>query len=155
MKSIKTTLKVTLWERILTDEVFMTLLSEAEAGVNARPLSHVSTDPAEPEALTSMHILLGSSSGRRRDLCSRSGCRRAVRLADFFWWRWVSEYLPTLAPRRVQGSDIPIETPCSSPMETPREVHGLGHHSRHVPWPRRTCTCRRHTYRWRDLASNS
>lgn len=33
----------------------------------------------------------------------------AVRLADHFWKRWVVEYLPTLAPRRLRGSIINVE----------------------------------------------
>lgn len=114
VKSVKLALKVTLRERAPTDEVLATLLAEAEALVNARPLTHVSPDAADPEALTPSHLLLGSSSGRPipaqlsdSDLCSRSGWRRALRLADHFWRRWVMEYLPTLAPRRVRGLPTP------------------------------------------------
>lgn len=113
VKSVKTALRVTLRDRKPSDEVLATLLAEAEALVNSRPLTHISPDPADPEALTPFHFILGSSSGRsipaqlnETDLCSRSGWRRAIRLADHFWKRWVREYLPSLAPRRIKGSRV-------------------------------------------------
>lgn len=113
VKSIKTALLVTLRERAPKDETLVTLLAEAESVVNTRPLTHVSPDPDYPEALTPNHFLLGESSRKTAmdtvevtdsDLCGRSSWRKAIRLADFFWRRWVREYLPTLAPRRVPGS---------------------------------------------------
>ncbi|XP_052755580.1 uncharacterized protein LOC128201751 [Galleria mellonella] len=112
VKSVKTALKVTLGNntRSPTDEIFITLLCEAEALVNSRPLTHVACDPQYPEALTPSHFILGYSSGRPipanlndSDMCSRSGWRRALRMADHFWKRWITEYLPTLSPRRFVG----------------------------------------------------
>ncbi|XP_063541585.1 uncharacterized protein LOC134750352 [Cydia strobilella] len=110
VKSVKTALKVTLTERAPTDEVLRTLLAEAEALVNSRPLTHVSVDPQSEESLTPMHFLLGTSSGRpipatssETDLLSRSSWRKAVRLSEHFWRRWLKEYLPTLIPRRGRG----------------------------------------------------
>ncbi|XP_048001442.1 uncharacterized protein LOC125238211 [Leguminivora glycinivorella] len=110
VKSVKAALKVTLTERAPTDEVLRTLLAEAEALVNSRPLTHVSVDPQSEESLTPMHFLLGSSSGRpipttstETDLLSRSSWRKAVRLSEYFWRRWLKEYLPTLTPRRGRG----------------------------------------------------
>ncbi|XP_059058147.1 uncharacterized protein LOC131851643 [Achroia grisella] len=112
VRSVKTALKVTLGNNIRspTDEVFSTLLCEAEALVNSRPLTHVACDPQYPEALTPSHFLLGYSSGRPipanltdSDICSRAGWRRALRMADHFWKRWITEYLPTLSPRKFVG----------------------------------------------------
>ncbi|XP_063629855.1 uncharacterized protein LOC134801251 [Cydia splendana] len=110
VKSVKTALKVTLTERAPTDEVLRTLLAEAEALVNSRPLTHVSVDPQSEESLTPMHFLLGSSSGRplpvtssETDLLSRTSWRKAVGLSEHFWRRWLKEYLPTLTPRRGRG----------------------------------------------------
>ncbi|XP_026331715.1 uncharacterized protein LOC113239063 [Hyposmocoma kahamanoa] len=59
VRSVKTALSVTLHDRAPKEEVLLTLLAEAEYTINARPLTHVSVDPAEPEALTPNHFLLG------------------------------------------------------------------------------------------------
>src|SRR5207253_2016305 len=73
---------------------------------NSRPLTHVSVDADDPEALTPNHFLIGTSSGVQQpgiftdtDLCLRKQWRIAQRLADLFWKRWVREYLPTLTRR--------------------------------------------------------
>ncbi|XP_063386428.1 uncharacterized protein LOC134672453 [Cydia fagiglandana] len=111
VRSVKEALKVTLREQAPSDEVLSTLLAEAEALVNTRPLTHVSLDPEADEALTPAHFILTSPSGHpipatltEADLLSPSKWRRAVRLADHFWQRWVKEYLPYLAPRAGGGS---------------------------------------------------
>ncbi|KAL0831974.1 hypothetical protein ABMA28_001474 [Loxostege sticticalis] len=117
IRSVKTALKVTLRERAPRKEVLSTLLAEAEAIVNSRPLTHISPEPEWPEALTPNHFLLGDSSGRvfpgenltDAELVGRSGWRKALRLSDHFWRRWVTEYLPTLAPRRVRGTDVAVK----------------------------------------------
>ena len=75
--------------------------------MNSRPLTHVSLDPDDLEALTPNHFLLGSSSGTvevpgvfvETDLVLRKLWRQSQRLADMFWKRWVKEYLPTLTRR--------------------------------------------------------
>ncbi|XP_061714619.1 uncharacterized protein LOC133523124 [Cydia pomonella] len=111
VRSVKGALKVTLREQAPSDEVLSTLLAEAEALVNTRPLTHVSLDSDADEALTPAHFILTSPSGRpipatltEADLLSRNKWRRAVRLADHFWQRWVKEYLPCLSPRTGGGS---------------------------------------------------
>ncbi|XP_061719997.1 uncharacterized protein LOC133527124 [Cydia pomonella] len=111
VRSVKEALKVTLREQAPSDEVLSTLLAEAEALVNTRPLTHVSLDSDADEALTPAHFILTSPSGRpipatltEADLLSRNKWRRAVRLADHFWQRWVKEYLPCLSPRTGGGS---------------------------------------------------
>ncbi|KAL0822298.1 hypothetical protein ABMA28_004406 [Loxostege sticticalis] len=117
IRSVKTALKVTLRERAPREEVLSTLLAEAEAIVNSRPLTHISPEPEWPEALTPNHFLFGDSSGRvfpgenltDAVLVGRSGWRKALRLSDHFWRRWVTEYLPTLAPRRVRGTDVAVK----------------------------------------------
>ncbi|XP_044755112.1 uncharacterized protein LOC123314064 [Coccinella septempunctata] len=63
VRSVKTALRVTLREKAPTEEVLRTLLTEAEFSINARPLTHVSVNPADPEALTPNHFLIGSSTG--------------------------------------------------------------------------------------------
>jgi len=106
VKSIKVALRATLKERAPKDEVLITLLAEAAHSVNSRPLTHVSLDPDDQEALTPNHFLIGQSSGsgdpgrngtEERDL--RAQWRKSQALANVFWTRWVKEYLPTLNKR--------------------------------------------------------
>lgn len=85
--------------------------------MNNRPLTHVSVDPEEPEALTPNHFLFGGSARTPlhehiddKDLVGRATWRTSQRLVDLFWSRWVREYLPTLQDRREPyGSGRPIE----------------------------------------------
>jgi hypothetical protein len=106
VRSIKTALYSTLKERSPKDEVLHTLLLEAEQVVNSRPLTYVSSDGKDPEALTPNHFLLGSSSGisapgefTKEDLCLRKQWKETQALANIFWERWVREYLPILNKR--------------------------------------------------------
>ncbi|XP_073956512.1 uncharacterized protein [Choristoneura fumiferana] len=59
VRGVKEALKATLHEKYPSDEILHTLLLEAEATVNSRPLTHVSVDPNDPTALTPNMILLG------------------------------------------------------------------------------------------------
>ena len=114
MRSVKVSLQATLKEQYPSDETFQTLLCEAEHTVNSRPLTHVSIDGDDPEALTPNHFLILSSSTRQpmgtftdSDLCLRRNWRIAQLLADKFWKRWLKEYLPTLATRSKWSSGSP------------------------------------------------
>lgn len=109
VRTVKVALKATLNERNPKEETLATLLAEAEAIVNSRPLAHVSTDPEDPTTLTPFHFLIGSSSSQSlphtndRDLIGRAEWKKALRLADHFWSRWVREVLPSMQPRDRQG----------------------------------------------------
>nr|XP_012148430.1 PREDICTED: uncharacterized protein LOC105663531 [Megachile rotundata] len=103
IRSVKTALNVILREQAPSKEVLSTLFAEAEHSVNSRPLTHVSLDPCDKEALTPNHFLIGSSSGEiqlgRYDLqnvCLRRQWRTAQSFAEAFWKRWLREYLATL-----------------------------------------------------------
>lgn len=107
IRSVKTALRVVLRERTPKEETLATLLIEVENIVNSRPLTHVSVDPGDMEALTPNHFLIGSTSNLPipgvfddGDLYVRKMWRTAQRLADMFWQRWVKEVLPTLIPRQ-------------------------------------------------------
>lgn len=116
VRSVKTALSAVLHEKSPTEEVFATLLAEAEYTVNSRPLTHVSVNIEDAEALTPNHILLGGSArvpipGQfdDKDLMGRPHWKASQRLADQFWARWVREYLPELQHRREpRGSGPPI-----------------------------------------------
>lgn len=88
------------------DELLRSILMEAENIINSRPLTFVSIDSADQEALTPNHFLLGSSNGEKppgefgaENSNLRHAWRRSQALANEFWRRWVKEYLPTLTRR--------------------------------------------------------
>ncbi|XP_063832166.1 uncharacterized protein LOC135081376 [Ostrinia nubilalis] len=107
VRNVKSALSATLKEQSPREETLHTLLLEAEAIVNSRPLTHVSTEPDAEEALTPFTFLIGTPSYDLQtrpfddtDLSSRAQWRKAQRLADHFWQRFTKEYLPSLVPRR-------------------------------------------------------
>lgn len=107
LRSDKIALVSTLKERTPREEVLATLLVEAEHVINSRPLTRVSIDHRDAEALTPNYFLLGSSLGvaspgqfTDADLYSRKTWRKSQRLADMFWSRWIKEYLPSLVVRK-------------------------------------------------------
>lgn len=111
VRSVKVALVTVLQERHPTEETLTTLLAEVECTVNSRPLTHVSVDPSDPEALTPNHFLLGGSANTAApgeftegDTAGRAQWRASQRLADLFWSRWVKEYLPELQHRREPHS---------------------------------------------------
>lgn len=113
VRSVKTALTAVLRERNPPEEVLYTLLTEVEHTVNSRPLTHISADPGDEEALTPNHFLIGRSCGAAilgnfndKELIGRPNWKTAQRLADHFWTRWLREYLPTLMPRRLSGEDV-------------------------------------------------
>ncbi|XP_028174624.1 uncharacterized protein LOC114363174 [Ostrinia furnacalis] len=117
IRTVKTSLKIVIGERTLKEETLSTLMAEVENMVNSRPLSHVSVDPTTGESLTPNHFLLGSSSNLPcigefddTDLHLRKQWRKAQRLADMFWKRWVREVLPDMLPRKKWNSEqVPLQ----------------------------------------------
>lgn len=104
-------------QRRPNDEVLETVIIEAEAMINSRPLTYIPLESAEQEALTPNHFLLGSSSGVKQlpvepvDFRStlRSGWKLAQHLADGIWRRWLKEYLPVISRRSKwfdEGRDL-------------------------------------------------
>jgi hypothetical protein len=103
VQSVKKVLYAVLKEQAPKYEVLLTLMAEAEHIVNSRPITFVSSDGADPEALTPNHFLIGTSSGLQSpgqfveaDLCLRQRWRTSQKLTDNFWRRWMREYIPTI-----------------------------------------------------------
>lgn len=108
VRSIKVALPDAYDNDRLNDENLLTLLVEAEAIVNSRPLTYLPLDSEEQESLTPNHFLLGSSSGARQPVGNTGGDESKIlkqswtaiqKQLDRFWKRWVREYLPTLIKR--------------------------------------------------------
>ena len=82
--------------------VQLRILVEVEKIMNDRPITPISSEPQDLEALTPNHILLLR---RNSSVCLRefegsdryeSRWKHVQILADEFWKRWTKEYLPTL-----------------------------------------------------------
>ena len=115
VRSIKTALETAYNNnRKLDDEGLETLVVEAEAIVNSRPLTYLPLDSEESEALTPNHFLLGSSNGIRQPMKPPTDTRTALKSSydqiqlqlDMFWKRWTREYLPTLTTRPKWHTDV-------------------------------------------------
>lgn len=121
VRCVKSALYNVLQEKHPHEEVLSTLLCEAEYTVNSRPLTHVSVDSEDDEAITPNHFLLGGSARvpspgefTEQDIDSKKHWRRSQILADMFWRRWVREYLPELQYRREpqsRGPSLQVDDP--------------------------------------------
>jgi hypothetical protein len=107
IRTVRKVLKALFKQQVLDDEGLTTLMCEAESIVNSRPLTKVSDDPNDAEALTPNHLLLLRSGPSfppgiftKEERYSRRRWRQIQYLADIFWRRWVKEYLPTLQKRQ-------------------------------------------------------
>ena len=103
IKSAKSALKTVFKNRTVDDEILRTVLVEVESLLNGRPLTHISVDPDEPEALTPNYFLLGRAASNippdillPSDFISRKRWRNAQVIVDHFWNRWLKEYVPSL-----------------------------------------------------------
>ncbi len=106
VRSFKQTLKSAVREQFLCDEALLTLATEVERILNDRPITQVSDDHRDPQALSPNTLLL-----LRPNRCFPPGvfdktdnyCRRWWRqvqyVANIFWRRWLKEYLPALQVR--------------------------------------------------------
>jgi len=107
IRTTRKVMKALLKEQPLDDEGLLTLMAEVEAIINGRPITKVSDDPRDPEALTPNHLLLLRSGPTlppglfvKGDNYSRRRWRHVQYLADVFWRRWLREYLPALQERQ-------------------------------------------------------
>lgn len=98
-------LRRSIGEAILTYEELLTVLTQVEAMINSRPLTVLSSDPAEPEALTPAHFLtFGPLDSFHSD--PRQGPVDLIRnkrliddIVQRYWNRWRLEYLNSFQTR--------------------------------------------------------
>ena len=106
IRSVKEVMFGLVKNQVLTDPQLQTLLTEVEHIVNSRPLTHLSNDVSDYDALTPNHVLLGMhrnwvaiADTDVDDITSRKQWKQVQALRAIFWSRWVKEYLPTLTKR--------------------------------------------------------
>ena len=111
VRSCKRVFYCILGTRKLTDEVLSTTLCLVEQALNARPLTPVTDDPEDLEALTPNHLLLGCataalpSSVHENEPNLRKRYTKAQALANAVWSRWMKDYVPSLHKRSKWSSD--------------------------------------------------
>ena len=94
-----------LGNRRVTEEVLRTTLCLVEQSLNARPITAVSSDPLDLEALTPNHFILGQHAASFPSLSfeenfdHKKRFARAHSYANAIWTRWMREYVPSLNRR--------------------------------------------------------
>lgn len=106
VKSAKTHMRRVLGTQSLTFEQLTTFFTKVEAVMNSRPLTAMSTDPNDLEALTPGHFLIGQPllalpeyNFEQITVSRLSRFQLLQRLSQHFWSRWRDEYLHTLQQR--------------------------------------------------------
>ncbi|XP_068728881.1 uncharacterized protein [Montipora capricornis] len=107
VRSCKKALDVVLRNQVLTDELLLTAFAEVEWLVNSRPLTEVSSDVDDLEALTPNHFIIGRGTLNLppgvfidKEMSSHKRWRQAQVVATHIWNRWLREYLPRLITRK-------------------------------------------------------
>ena len=129
VRTIRKVLVSVISQQVLDDEGLITLLTIVEGIVNNRPLTKLSDDPRDASPLTPNQLLLlrpGPSLPPGmfvdRDRFKRRW-KRVQYLADVFWTRWISEYIPRLQERQkwlkpqrnLKAGDLVLVTQSSVP----------------------------------------
>lgn len=90
-QSAKRALKAVAGKQCVNDETLLTFMAEVESLMSGRPLTHVSTDYRDEEALTPNHFLLGRRSLNfppdvvsDKDVCSRRTWKHAQVMTQHF-----------------------------------------------------------------------
>lgn len=107
IRSVRSVLTSVVGQQTLDDEGLQTLMCEVEAILNDRPITTVSDDSNDLEALTPNHILLLKGKPilppglfKPSDVYIRRRWRQVQYIAELFWKRWTSEYLLVMQERQ-------------------------------------------------------
>ncbi|XP_062537655.1 uncharacterized protein LOC134205975 [Armigeres subalbatus] len=114
VRAVKTAMESVGSCRAPSEEVFQTILCEAESMVNSRPLTYVPLETSDQEALTPNHFIHLSSNGVKQpdkipateSEALRNGWNLCRYILDKFWARWIREYLPVLTRRTKWHEEV-------------------------------------------------
>lgn len=106
IKSMKHLLRRVMGDAYFTYEELLTILTRAEACLNSRPLTPLSSDPSDLIPLTPSHFLIGNSFTAVPEVDETSipvnrlnRWRRVSQYSRHLWKRWSREYLSQLQER--------------------------------------------------------
>nr|CAI5836912.1 unnamed protein product [Callosobruchus analis] len=106
VKSAKLHMKRSIGNSKFTYEEMATLLAQIEAILNSRPLTPLSSEPTDTDALTPAHFLIGRRLTMLPDPNLQdtpdtrlSRFQRIQQISQNFWKRWASEYMNELQQR--------------------------------------------------------
>ncbi|XP_055528081.1 uncharacterized protein LOC129720618 [Wyeomyia smithii] len=118
IKSAKQLLEKTAGNQIFTYEELSTFLAQVAATMNSHPITPISNDVHDPQALTPAHFLIGRPLTTipelnllERQINSLSRWNHIQRLSQEFRSRWQSEYvrsLKLLTRWQQSGRNIPV-----------------------------------------------
>lgn len=108
VKSMKHHLKRVVGARMLEHRQFRTLLCSIEAVLNSRPLTPLTDDPEDVQALTPGHFIANGplvvpppfKHVNDENLVGRKLWIERQKMLTHFWQRWQNEYLTTLQERK-------------------------------------------------------
>jgi hypothetical protein len=150
VKSVKIPLKKVLGKALVNAEEFTTVLTEIEGQINSRPLTQVSSDPKDLNAITPAHLMLGkplyqlpSPSKDPDNITMVKKWKHRQRIITHFWNRWTKEYLTTLTQYKKwmkKQANLKIgDIVLFSEASTPRGLWRLGESDLDIPkYPRWT-----------------
>ena len=102
VRSVKRDWYDILGNRRVTEEILRTTLCLVEKSPNARPITAVSNNPLDLEALTPNHFILGQHAASFPSLSFEENCdhkKRLARALTAIWTRWMLEYVLFLKRR--------------------------------------------------------
>jgi transposase InsO family protein len=102
VRSVKQILRHLVGSRLLNDEELVSFMCEAERILNDRPLTRMGSDPRDPTPLTPSHLLTmgrGDCTATSEGNNVRRRWQVIQRIANHFYERFISEYVPLLQTR--------------------------------------------------------
>lgn len=103
IRSLKSALCSSIGDQIVTEEVLRTVLVEIEGILNSKPIGYTSSDIADLDPVTPNMLLMGRPDSSlpqvvypESELLNKRRWRHSQLLADQFWRRFLSNYLPDL-----------------------------------------------------------
>lgn len=107
IRMVRKIMNSVLKEQTLDDEGLQTLMCEIESTINDRPITNISDQHGDLEALTPNHLLMLKRKPNlppgvfdKTDNYGKRHWKQVQYMANLFWRRWVREYLPLLQERQ-------------------------------------------------------